>query len=449
MSERVPQDDDARLLRRVRRRLVLWSGAITLAIVVVLGIGVYATVDRSLSAAGQDQLAGRTQALKPLIQNAGQRPGDLGNRFLGFATGGSSSGTYAIVIAPDDTVVGPVGEAQFPGLPVSAAVTAARGGAAVYQELTVAQLPIRMLTTPVTTTSGQTYVVQVIADRRGDVNTMQVLLLVLVGGGMLAVALSLAGGYLYAERALVPIRESLRRQREFAADASHELRTPLAVVRGNLEHLQRHPEQTVATLHESVEDARATVDHMTDLVDSLLLLARADSGVLEVDHVPVDLADVAAGALDSLGTLARERGVRLGLDGAPATLDGDPVRLRQLVTILTDNAVRNSPPGGAVDVIVRPVGRQAELVVDDAGPGVRPEDRPHVFERFWRAADAPPGGTGLGLAIAAWIVQRHGGTISVETSPAGGARFLVRLPLFNGAWGAPDTSLQAHPTDPT
>ena len=102
----------------------------------------------------------------------------------------------------------------------------------------------------------------------------------------MGVGLSLAGGALYAQRALVPIRESLRRQREFAADASHELRTPLAVVRGNLEHLQRHPDQTVATLHESVEDARATVDHMTELVESLLLLARADSGVVELEAHP-------------------------------------------------------------------------------------------------------------------------------------------------------------------
>ena len=440
------QDGDARLLGRVRRRLVLWSGAITLAIVVVLGVAVYLTVDQALSAAGHDQLSQRTSAIAPLIENAGGRPGDLGTRFLGFATGGSSSGTYAIVISPDDTVIGPVGEAAFPGLPVSSAVTAARTGTPDYQELNLG-IPIRMLSTPVTTSLGQTYVVQVIADRRGDVNTMQVLLLVLVGGGLLAVGLSLAGGALYAQRALVPIRESLRRQREFAADASHELRTPLAVVRGNLEHLQRHPDQTVAALHESVDDAQATVDHMTDLVESLLLLARADSGVVELERIPVDLADVAATALDGLGTLARQREVRLVLDGAPATLEGDPVRLRQLVTILTDNAIRHSPPGTAVEVAVATSGRQAELTVDDAGPGVRPEDRAHVFERFWRASDAPPGGVGLGLAIAAWIVRRHGGTIAVESSPAEGARFHVTLPLSGGRT-ARDDSLQAESSKP-
>ncbi|HTS14138.1 MAG TPA: HAMP domain-containing sensor histidine kinase, partial [Candidatus Sulfotelmatobacter sp.] len=391
MAGRQDHDGDARLLRRVRLRLVLWSGAITLAIVAILGVAVYVTVDQALSASGRDLLGHRTAAIAPLIQDR-LRPGDAGTRFLGFATGGSSSGTYAIVVAPDGTVIGPVGEAAFPGLPVASAVTAARAGAPDYQELTVAGLPVRMLSTPITATAGSVYVVQVIADRTGDVHTLEVVLQVLIAGGLVAVALSLAGGAVYAQRALVPIRESLRRQREFAADASHELRTPLAVVRGNLEHLQRHPDQTVATLRESVDDARATVDHMTDLVESLLLLARADSGVAELEHVPVDLADVAAAALDGLATPARERDVHLVLDAAPATLEGDPVRLRQLVTILADNAIRHSPPGTAVRVAVAVTGRQAELTVDDSGPGVRPEDRPHIFERFWRAVDAPPGG---------------------------------------------------------
>ena len=186
--------------------------------------------------------------------------------------------------------------------------------------------------------AGQTYVVQVMGDRTGDVRIMQILLLVLVGGGLWPSCSPLAGGAIYAQRALVPIRESLRRQREFAADASHELRTPLAVVRGNLEYLERHPEETVASMHETVEDARLEVDHMTELVESLLTLARADSGVLELEHVPLDLADVAAGALGGLDPLAKVRQVALVLDGdararggrpdAPAPAGDDPGRQR-------------------------------------------------------------------------------------------------------------------------
>jgi len=107
---------------------------------------------------------------------------------------------------------------------------------------------------------------------------------------------------------------------------------------------------------------------------------------------------------------------------------GDPVRLRQLVTILVDNAIRHSPPGGEVRVAVRTAGRSAGLSVEDDGPGVRPEDLPRVFDRFWRAPGAPEGGTGLGLAIAQWIVERHRGRITVSNRPSGGARFDVHLP---------------------
>jgi Signal transduction histidine kinase len=118
------------------------------------------------------------------------------------------------------------------------------------------------------------------------------------------------------------------------------------------------------------------------------------------------------------------------VDPVPAEVSGDPARLRQLVGILVDNAIRHAPPGTRVDVQVRTDGTDALLTVDDAGPGIRPEDLPHVFDRFYRAAGAPGGGTGLGLAIAAWIVERHGGRIAASNRDGGGARFTVRLPLL-------------------
>jgi signal transduction histidine kinase len=107
---------------------------------------------------------------------------------------------------------------------------------------------------------------------------------------------------------------------------------------------------------------------------------------------------------------------------------GDPARLRQLVMILVDNAVRHSPRGGHVDVTVRSSGTLASIEVADEGPGVREEDKAHVFDRFYRAPGAPSGGTGLGLAIARWIVERHGGRIGVANRDPHGAVFRVELP---------------------
>jgi signal transduction histidine kinase len=109
-------------------------------------------------------------------------------------------------------------------------------------------------------------------------------------------------------------------------------------------------------------------------------------------------------------------------------VSGDPARLRQLVTILIDNAIRHSPVGGEVRVAIRPDGSGATVSVADQGPGITASDLPHVFDRFWRAPGAPAGGTGLGLAIAKWIAERHDGSVLAASPPTGGALFEVRLP---------------------
>jgi two-component system OmpR family sensor kinase len=230
---------------------------------------------------------------------------------------------------------------------------------------------------------------------------------------------------------------ALRRQREFTANASHELRTPLTVIRASVADLRRNRKQPVEKVGEALDDIDAEVSHLTALVEDLLLLARTDSGALALERVALDLADVAAEAAGPLTPVAAERGVGLEVDPRPAAVDADPVRLRQLVTILTDNALAHSPAGTTVTVRVRPDGGQAVLTVDDQGPGVREEDLPRLFERFWRADNAPAGGTGLGLSIAAWIVAAHGGTIAAANRPEGGARFEVRLPTAAGASPAP------------
>ncbi len=264
---------------------------------------------------------------------------------------------------------------------------------------------------------------------------LSTLLSVLAIGGLAALLLALAAGYVYAGRALIPVRASmdrrdaaLRRQREFTANASHELRTPLTVIRASVADLRRNRKQPVEKVGEALDDIDAEVSHLTALVEDLLLLARTDSGALTLDRTTLDLADVAVEAVGPLTPIAAEHGVSLEVDPRPATVSGDPLRLRQLVTILVDNAIAHSPAQTTVVVRVRPEGADVVMSIDDAGPGIREEDLPRIFERFWRADNAPAGGTGLGLSIAAWIVEAHGGTIAASNRPEGGARFEVRLP---------------------
>jgi signal transduction histidine kinase len=286
-----------------------------------------------------------------------------------------------------------------------------------------------------TSASSGVWLVQFVQNVSAESRLLSTLFLVLLVGGVAALLAALAAGYFYAGRALVPIRESidrrqaaLQRQREFAANASHELRTPLTVIGASVEDLKRNRRSRVEDVGEAIGDIEAEVRHMTALVEDMLLLARTDSGVVQLDRVPLDLGDIAAEAASMLVTLGQERGVAVVLDPLPAPVSGDPLRLRQLVTILVDNAIRHSPARSTVSVWVRPETGGALLQVDDHGPGVKPEDLPRLFERFWRADNAPAGGTGLGLAIAKWIVDQHGGTIGAFNRPDDGASFWARLP---------------------
>jgi two-component system sensor histidine kinase CiaH len=413
---------DARLLRRVRWQLVAFSGGATLLVLLVLGALVYWTVSRTLSANSVSQLEDRSEAIADVV--SGGRPLDPG--LLSLAFGGRGSGTIAYVIDPQGGSIGPQGLAVV-GLPDEKSIAAARATGRDVRIESVADVPVRVYS-QTAVRNGRQFVVQIVADRTAEANTLTGLLAVLLIGGLGAVVLAAVAGFAYAGRALIPIRDSLRRQREFAADASHELRTPLAVIRTSVEHLRRHPRKPVESVGTALEDIEAEVGRLTHLVDDLLLLARADSGAIELEHRPLDLADVAADAVAPLAQLASERKVALVLDPEPAPAVGDPGRLGQVVGILVDNAVRHSPPDGKVLVRTRTERDGASVVVEDEGPGIAAEDAERVFDRFWRAPGAPEGGTGLGLAIARWVVERHGGSIVVDPSSPHGARFTVRLP---------------------
>jgi signal transduction histidine kinase len=430
---------DARLVRDVRWRLVAWSGGSTLLVLVVLGLALYLSVASSLRASGLALLDDRAGSIVTSITRQPPGPGDPRTDFT-FGGGG----TFAIVIAPDGTTIGPPRFVLPNGLPdADAASAASAGDGRDVRDRTVSfngpggkafEVPVRQLTVASQVSTGQ-FFVQVIQDRTAEARTLDSLVLVLVLGGLVVVLVAVGFGAVYARRALVPIRESLaaqrgalRRQREFAADASHELRTPLTVIRASLAHLRRHGDEPVEQVGEALDDIDAEVTRLTSLVDDLLLLARSDSGAITLERLPLQLDDVATDAAAAMSQPAAARGVRVEVDPQPTAAVGDPARLRQLVMILVDNAIRHSPRGAAVRVVVRPSHGAASVAVEDAGPGVAPEDRQRVFDRFWRAPDAPAGGTGLGLAIAKWIAEHHAGSISVDRSEAGGARFEVRLP---------------------
>jgi signal transduction histidine kinase len=236
------------------------------------------------------------------------------------------------------------------------------------------------------------------------------------------------------------------RQRQFTADASHELRTPLTIVELEVTRAlaERRPpeeyERVLATI-------QAENSYMAHLVNDLLTLARADAGHCPLRFERVDLGDLALEVAERLRPLARERGLVLETGALPEVIvRGDSIYLAQMLGNLVENAIKYATGVGtrvavSVGVTTGEQGRsQAQLRVEDDGPGIAAEHLPHLFERFYRvdaarsqnAEGAAPEGSGLGLSVVEWIAREHGGSVHVLSTPGAGATFDVLLPLAEG-----------------
>ncbi len=231
----------------------------------------------------------------------------------------------------------------------------------------------------------------------------------------------------------------LTRQREFVADASHELRTPLTSVLANLELLSEELDgEQAETAHAALRSTR----RMRRLVGDLLLLARADAKRTQPRR-ETDLADVLVEAAGELEPVAD--GHELSVDATRAMVSGVRDDLHRLTLNLLENALRHTPPGTKVRAQTAARGGEAVLVVEDDGPGIPAELERRVFERFVRGARDGGRGSGLGLAIVRAVVESHGGTVALQRPPAGGTRFVIRMPAAGGGSTVSPVS-EPHPT---
>lgn len=227
---------------------------------------------------------------------------------------------------------------------------------------------------------------------------------------------------------------SEERMRRFVADVSHELRTPLASIRGFSELYRMGALPEPADVDRTMARIDSEAARMASLVEDLLLLAQLDEA-LPLQREELDLRILAADAIHDLRALAPDRPTSLtGPDGGPigaARVYADEARLRQVMTNLVGNAIRHTPPEGAIRIGVGTVDDHAVIEVADTGPGMSAEEAAQVFDRFYRAdtsrSRATGGGAGLGLSIVASLVSAHGGRIEVDTAPNAGATFRVIL----------------------
>lgn len=464
----------------LRRRLVLVQVGVTVAVMAIAAFGAYAVFARNVHRELDAALLALAETELGMLLSA-----DAGSAAtVHEAPSGPGAPSFVRldrlvqIVGPDGRVLARstnLGEAQLPIPPLLRERLAA--GETVFETLEgFGEEPTRMVSVPVPGRAA-TLAVQV-AGSLDDVNRTVAMasVLFLVLGGALLLALGLAGTLItrrafraidevvqqahrisdanLSERLPSPgtadevgrlvetlnamlarIEHGMEAQRRFTADASHELRSPLSRLRTELELALRRPREPAAYV-QTLRSALDEVESLSLLVEELLVLARIDAGQEREAAETVALDRLAEEAVRRLEPMARERGIRLRLELlAPVAVRVARGAANLALANLLDNALKFSPDGGTVhvDVFAPPGSGEAVVRIADHGPGIRSDELPHLFERFYRGAgarsDETTPGLGLGLALSQAVVQGHGGRIEAMNAPGGGARFELRLPL--------------------
>lgn len=454
----------------IRIRMTAWYVALTALVIAAIGAFLVIALRRDLTAAvDRSQTLAVTRVASDFRAEGPRELGDSSQTVLG------GDRVAAQVLDARGRVIASYGD------PVSRAPMVA--GAPAASTVTLRGQEFRVAARPVLR-GGQPYVVvagQSVAPIDRSVHRVMVLLLL---AGPAALVLIAGGGWLVARRALLPVRRvtdtaerigverldgrvavpatadevgalartfnrmldriqgGVEEQHRLIADTSHELRTPLAAMRAELD-VSLLADELPAAAREVLESTREEVDRMSRTVDDLLLLAGADEGRMELLAEPLDLGALAADVVRALAPVARRNDVTLEVGGGPAPVLGDGERLRQAIRNLVENALKFTPAGGRVDVTSWTAGGEAGLTVADDGPGIAPELRERVFDRFFRV-DASrtrrSGGSGLGLAIAREVLRAHGGRATVEGREPRGSAFIVAMPARAPAQAAVTSS---------
>lgn len=227
------------------------------------------------------------------------------------------------------------------------------------------------------------------------------------------------------------LRDSFVQVKQFSMDASHELRTPLTIMRGEIEMVlrgRRPPEEYRQVLTSSLEE----IMRMASIIENLLTLSKAERGTTEIHRESLQLDQIVLELFEDSAILASKKNITVDLRHVDEiTINGDKIRLRQLLLNLLDNAIKFTPENGRVTLELIRRNGEAQIIVTDSGIGIPEEDLPRIFDRFYRVEKGRSremGGSGLGLAIAQWVVQAHNGSIEVQSQPHKGTTFTVHLP---------------------
>lgn len=284
---------------------------------------------------------------------------------------------------------------------------------------------------------GSVYVGTDMTEKRKMLDQILIVLIILailfIGGSSLI-------GYYMAGRAMVPISNTFKRQREFIADASHELRTPLSILQSSLEVLEAEDGKKLsAHSQQIIDDMKNVINRMAKLVNELLTLARFDSSEFTINKQSYDLQEDIQHIIRSFQSVLEKHSLHFHVDIPDRlTVFADREKIAQLLSILLDNAIKFTPASGQVSLTVLQLDdgmeKSVQITVEDTGIGMSTEDQKRIFDRFYqidKGRSPNNGGAGLGLPIAYWIVKAHGGSIDVESTLDQGSTFTVLLPILH------------------
>lgn len=416
-------------LRRVSIRVALAATAVVAIAYLIIAVSVFVIVTSDLT----DQIDRRVaDALNRIATQPGLPPG--GGGFQPPEVGPRFGPTLLVwTILPDGTALSIPAETQLP---------------AEYRDVTTPRtvsiegLEIRVQGRD--TASGRVVVGQTMGSVAQAQSTLILAEIVIAPILFLVVFL---GAVAIGRRAAAPIEAARRRQLEFTADASHELRTPLSVIEAETS-LALARDREARWYQEAFGRVDRESRRMRRLLDDLLWLARFDAASESREAEPVDVGVLAAQAVDRFRSVAEARGISLVVDVPrdPLTVVASPDWLDRLLGVLLDNACKYSPGGGRVRVAALQAGSRVELTVEDSGPGIPPDERSRIFDRFHRAS-GDGSGAGLGLAIGDAVVRGTGGRWRIAASPSGGASMTVSWPALSRSRAAGPAGAAREPDE--
>ena len=413
-----------RRLVRLRLRLTIWYVATFALIIFLLGAGLFAAISYQLSEQLDQSLRNATLELVRAARIREQEGASLRARVLDAVDELNIPDRDLYLLDPKGDPIKPT--AAAPWIREAARQAAATGQATVQRGL-AEDRTLRLHAVRFRLASGADLIAVAVADQEELEDKYADLITAFVVFAFAALFLVAAGGFILVRKSTAPIERSIEFMRRFMADAAHELRTPITILRSRAEIALQQPREE-STYVDALRGIEAEARRLGGIVDSLLVLARADAGERQIEKQPLFLDDIALDAAGAARLVARQKNVELTIDEfEEAPIEGDPTLVRQLIMIVLDNAVKFTDAGGEVHVGVSVHDNVPTLVVRDTGIGIKPDEMAMVFQRFFRGetARSRTDGAGLGLSIANWIAKEHGGSIELASEPAKGTTVRV------------------------